>query len=120
MIIYIYGKCSTCKQALQFLEQHKIKNTSKEITLTPPSLEELKMMLKYQNNNLKKLFNTSGMLYKEMQLSDKLEAMPLEQALKLLNQHGMLVKRPFLLADHFGLVGYNEAVWSKALLKVTQ
>ncbi|HEV8052719.1 MAG TPA: Spx/MgsR family RNA polymerase-binding regulatory protein [Parachlamydiaceae bacterium] len=112
MIVYVYGKCSTCKNALQFLKQRGAKYTFKEITTEPPSLAELRQMLKYQNGNLKKLFNTSGLLYKEMQLSTKLEHMPLEEALDLLNQHGMLVKRPFLLGDHFGLTGFNETAWS--------
>jgi len=113
MIIYVYGKCSTCKQALLFLKKHKAIYTVKEITDTPPSISELKQMLKYQNGNLKKLFNTSGLLYKEMQLSEKLENMPLGEALTLLNQHGMLVKRPFLLGKNFGLIGFKETEWSK-------
>lgn len=115
MIVYIYGKCSTCKKALLFLTRHKITFTVKEITTEPPSIAELQQMLKYQNGNLKKLFNTSGQLYKEMQLSEKLEDMSLDKALALLNQHGMLVKRPFLLGSHFGLTGFNEAAWSLAL-----
>lgn len=113
MIIYVYGKCSTCKQALLFLKQHSATFTVKEITTEPPSLAELQQMLAYQHNNLKKLFNTSGLLYKEMQLSEKLQNIPLNQALALLNQHGMLVKRPFLLGDDFGLLGFKESEWSK-------
>ncbi len=115
MILYIYGKCSTCKQALNFLEQHKALFAVKEITKEPPSIAELHQMLKYQNGNLKKLFNTSGLLYKEMQLSEKLESMSLDQALALLNQQGMLVKRPFLLGEHFGLTGFNETEWLKQI-----
>ena len=113
MIIYVYGKCSTCKQALLFLKQQKTTFTVKEITLEPPSIAELQRMLNYQNGNLKKLFNTSGLLYKEMQLGEKLEKMSLDQALTLLNQHGMLVKRPFLLGNNFGFIGFNEITWSK-------
>lgn len=115
MIIYIYGKCSTCKKALLFLQLHKAVFTVKEITNEPPSIAELQQMLKYQNGNLKKLFNTSGLLYKEMQLSEKLEDLSLDEALSLLHRHGMLVKRPFLLGDHFGLTGFKEAEWSKKL-----
>lgn len=81
----------------------------------PPSLEELQLMLKYQGDNLKKLFNTSGNLYKEMQLGEKLKEMPLRTALTLLTQHGMLVKRPFLLSETYGLTGFNEKEWSNAL-----
>lgn len=113
MILYIYGKCSTCKQALLILKQHKVACTIKEVTIEPPSIAELKQMLKYQNGNLKKLFNTSGLLYKEMQLSEKLENMPLDEALALLTNNGMLVKRPFLLGHDFGLTGFNETTWSK-------
>lgn len=112
MIIYIYGKCSTCQDALRFLEKTKKDSfTVKEITLTPPSLEELQRMLKFQKGNLKKLFNTSGQMYREMELNKKIDSMPLEEALGLLTQHGMLVKRPFLLGKDFGLVGFKEAEW---------
>lgn len=112
MILYVYSKCSTCQKALSFLEQRHLKFIRKEITETPPTIAELKQMLKYQEGNLKKLFNTSGLLYKEMKLSEKLETMPLEDALALLNKHGMLVKRPFLLGKNFGLTGFNEKAWS--------
>ncbi len=115
MVIYVYGKCSTCKQALLFLQQRKAIFVIKEITIEPPSFLELQQMLKYQQGNLKKLFNTSGLLYKEMQLSEKLKEISLDQALALLNQHGMLVKRPFFLGDGFGFTGFNEAAWSKKI-----
>jgi Spx/MgsR family transcriptional regulator len=95
MIVYVYGKCSTCKDALRFLDQHQIHYTRKEITDHPPSLKELQAMLKTKEGNLKKLFNTSGMLYKEMDLSQKLDSMPDEQALKLLSQQGMFSQAPF-------------------------
>lgn len=72
-------------------------------------------MLHYQKGNLKKIFNTSGNLYKEMQLSEKLQNFSLEQSLKLLSLRGMLVKRPFLLAQNFGLTGFNEEEWLNAL-----
>jgi arsenate reductase (glutaredoxin) len=115
MIVYVYSKCSTCKDALNFLKKHEVKCTVKEISQEPPSVKELKEMLKYQNGELKKLFNTSGILYKEMDMKDKLQDMSLEQALKLLSEHGMLVKRPFVLGDGFGLVGFKEAEWTKSI-----
>lgn len=115
MEIYVYSKCSTCKEALRFLNQRGIKVDVKEITETPPSLEELKMMLDYQNNHLKKLFNVSGHLYREMQLAQKLDQMSVEDALDLLAAHGMLIKRPFLLGDGFGFVGFKQAEWSKKI-----
>lgn len=97
MIIYIYGKCSTCRAALSFLKTKGIVCTEKEISKVTPSIAELQKMLDYQNGNLKKLFNTSGLLYKEMELKEKLQDLKIEDAFALLNQHGMLVKRPFLL-----------------------
>lgn len=105
MRIYVYSKCSTCKDALRFLSEKGIKVEVKEITETPPSKLELKAMLGYQNGNVRKLFNTSGILYREMGLTEKLKNMPLEEALELLGTHGMLVKRPFLLGEGFGLLG---------------
>lgn len=115
MKIYVYSKCSTCKEALNFLRQQGIKADIKEITETPPTLEELQTMLRYQDGNLKKLFNVSGNLYREMQLAEKLDHMPLMKALELLTTHGMLVKRPFLLGKGFGLVGFKAADWSKKI-----
>lgn len=116
MIVYLYSKCSTCQKALRFLEKQHLKGlTVKEITKEPPSLDELQRMLKYQGGNLKKLFNTSGQLYRELNLSEKLKDMPLEGALKLLTQHGMLVKRPFLIGNDFGITGFNETTWKKLL-----
>lgn len=115
MILYIYSKCSTCQNALKFLERKNVSFVRKEIVETPPSIEELRTMLGYMGGNLKKLFNTSGLLYREMQLTDKLKSMSEEDALSLLNQHGMLVKRPFLLGDDFGLLGFKEAEWSQKI-----
>ncbi len=115
MIIYVYGKCSTCKAALSFLKQRGITFTAKEITEETPSIPELQKMLSYQNNNLKKLFNTSGFLYQEMQLKEKLPLLSADEALALLQQHGMLVKRPFLLGNGFGLLGFKEAEWSEKI-----
>lgn len=115
MILYIYSKCSTCQNALKFLKQKKISFVCKEIVETPPSTEELRAMLSYMGGSLKKLFNTSGQLYREMQLTEKLQSMSEENAILLLSQHGMLVKRPFLLGDDFGLLGFKETEWSKKI-----
>lgn len=115
MKLYIYAKCSTCKDAVRFLEKTGKKFTAVEITKTPPTLDELKSMLAFQGGQIRKLFNTSGLLYKEMQLKDKLPNFTEDEALKLLTVQGMLVKRPFLLGKDFGLVGFNEQKWSEAL-----
>ncbi len=117
MIVYVYSKCSTCQNALKFLREKNIPFISKEITETPPSLEELRTMLKYLNGNMKKLFNTSGLLYREMGLTEKLKQLSETEALTLLTQHGMLVKRPFLLGSDFGLTGFYEDVWSQKMGK---
>lgn len=113
MILYLYSKCSSCQKARRFLEKKKIPVAIKEITQESPSIAELQQMLKCQNNNIKKLLNTSGQLYREMHLSEKLNDIPTNEVLALLSRHGMLVKRPFLLGDDFGLVGYNEVEWSQ-------
>lgn len=115
MIIYLYSKCSTCQQALRFLEKKKVAITIKEITQEPPTIKELQKMLDFQNGNIKKLMNTSGMLYREMELAEKSKDMPQHEILALLSSHGMLIKRPFLLGDNFGLTGFNEVEWTKKL-----
>jgi arsenate reductase (glutaredoxin) len=96
---------------MRFLEKHEISFTAKEITTTPPSIAELEQMLAWHQGNLKKLFNTSGMLYKEMNLSKKLPDMSCTTVLTLLNQHGMLVKRPFLIGKEVCFTGFNEKEW---------
>ncbi len=114
-IIYVYSKCSTCKQAISFLEQKNISFIRKEITLTPPTKSELQTMLGYYHGKINKLFNTSGILYREMNLTEKLKSMDLNEALSLLTQHGMLIKRPFLLGDGFGFTGFNASEWAKKI-----
>ena len=111
--LYLYSKCSTCQAAANFLTKQNTLFTKKEITLTPPSIQELQQMLGYLGNDLKKLFNSSGLLYKELKLKEKLPSLTLDEALLLLSQNGMLVKRPFLIGDAFGLVGFNEKKWSE-------
>src|SRR4051812_29709769 len=106
--IYEYDKCSTCKKALKFLDQKKIKYERVAITESPPSVAELKKMLGFLKGDLKKLFNTSGVLYREMGLSSKMETMPVDEAIRLLSKNGKLIKRPFIISDSVGLVGFNE------------
>ncbi len=97
------------------MEEKEIEFIRTEITQKPPSIKELKNMMKFMNGNMKKLFNSSGQLYREMELSEKLKTMSEDEALSLLSQHGMLVKRPFLIDDHFGLTGFNEVIWAQKL-----
>ena len=114
--IYEYPKCSTCRKALKFLDAEGIDYKSADITETPPSKTQLKAMLKHQNGELKKLFNTSGMQYRELKIKDKLPSMSDEEAIDLLSQNGMLIKRPFLLTNNAGLVGFKEDTWREMLL----
>lgn len=115
MILYLYSKCSTCQKALRFLEAQHIVIPTKEITQQPPSVPELKRMLRFQGDNLKKLLNTSGLLYREMKLAENLPQMSVDEVLKLLSQEGMLVKRPFLLGKDFGCTGFKESEWIQKL-----
>src|SRR5262245_50786145 len=96
--IYEYSKCSTCRNALKFLDKNDIAYEKIPIVETPPSKTELRKMLRAQDGNVKKLFNTSGELYRAMKIGSKIDSMTVEEALDLLAANGKLVKRPFLLA----------------------
>lgn len=113
MRVYQYENCSTCKNALKFLDQKKVRYEKIAIVESPPSEAELKKMLEHVGGDLKRLFNTSGQVYREMGLGEKLGAMTTDQAIKLLAKNGKLVKRPFVLSAKFGLVGFKEAEWKK-------
>ncbi len=111
-----YPKCSTCQKARKWLEANHLEFTERHIVEENPSYEELKKWYAESGLPLKKFFNTSGMLYKEMQLKDKLPAMSEEEQLKLLATNGMLVKRPLIVNGNMILIGFKEAEWEKALL----
>ena len=115
--IYQYKKCSTCVKAIKFLKVHGINFTEIDITETPPNKSELKKMLTFQNGELKKLFNTSGVVYREMNLSKRMKELSENEAIEILSSNGKLVKRPFLLLESTGLVGFKEEEWKKALEK---
>jgi arsenate reductase len=95
------------------LDQKKVDYERVPIVEEPPTLAELKDMLTHQKGEIKKLFNTSGQLYRELGVSEKLPKMSETEALKLLSKHGKLVKRPFVLTDKDGLVGFKEEEWKK-------
>ena len=116
MKIYVYHKCSTCRKALQWLDRHRLDYTDLPIVEAPPSAGELRLMLDSYDGVVRKLFNTSGLLYRGMKLKDRLPGMSIEDSLTLLQTNGMLIKRPFLLAETYGLVGFRVAVWEKRLL----
>ena len=111
-----YPKCSTCQKARKWLEANHLEFTERHIVEQNPSYEELKEWYAESGLPLKKFFNTSGMLYKEMQLKDKLPTMSEEEQLKLLATNGMLVKRPLIVNGNMILTGFKEAEWEKALL----
>lgn len=113
MKIYEYKNCSTCRNALKFLDSKKVSYTKIPIRETPPSIPELKKALKYLNGDSKKLFNTSGQDYKALNLKEKLSTMTEEEKLNLLNSNGNLVKRPFVVTSGFTLVGFKEDDWKK-------
>ncbi|MGZ3772881.1 MAG: Spx/MgsR family RNA polymerase-binding regulatory protein [Pseudobdellovibrionaceae bacterium] len=114
--VYEYSKCSTCVKALKFLEGNKVKYEKLPIVEKAPSQKELKQMLaaiKERGGNIKKLFNTSGVQYKEMKMSERINELTETEAIKLLSENGKLVKRPFVISDTICLVGFNEDEWKK-------
>ena len=115
MLFVCYPKCSTCQKAKMWLENNKIKYTERHIVEDNPSYDELKEWYSKSGLPLKKFFNTSGLLYKEMQLKDKLKKMSEEEQLKLLSTNGMLVKRPILVDGDDVLVGFRETEWEEKL-----
>ena len=117
MLFIYYPKCSTCIKAKKWLDEEGVKYTERHIVEENPSFEELKEWWEKSGLPLKKFFNTSGMLYKEMQLKDKLPGMSEEEQLKLLSTNGMLVKRPIVVKGKTVLVGFKEAEWSEKLVK---
>ena len=114
-VVYTYAQCSTCRNAVKWLNAEGIAFTEKPIRETPPPKDELKRMLTFQGGELRKLFNTSGGDYREMKIGEKLDTMTTATALELLAGHGNLVKRPFLLTAQVGLVGFKPDVWAEAL-----
>ena len=118
MIKFIcYPKCTTCQKARKWLDDNQIKYEFRDIKLDNPTFDELTEWYKKSGLPLKKLFNTSGLLYKSLDLKNKLPAMTEGEMFKLLASDGMLVKRPLLIGDDFVLVGFKEDEWSAALRK---
>ena len=117
MLFIYYPKCSTCIKAKKWLDEEGVKYTERHIVEENPSFDELKEWWEKSGLPLKKFFNTSGMLYKEMQLKDKLPGMSEEEQLKLLSTNGMLVKRPIVVKGKTVLVGFKEEDWSEKLVK---
>ena len=110
-----YPKCSTCQKARKWLDEQNINYTERHIVENNPSYEELKEWYGRSGLPLKRFFNTSGLLYKEMKLKYKLPTMSEDEQLKLLATNGMLVKRPLLIDENTVLVGFKEAEWSSLI-----
>ena len=116
MIKYIcYPKCTTCQKAKKWLDDNKIEYKLRDIKEENPNIEELSAWHKMSGLPLKKFFNTSGLLYKSMELKDRLPTMSEEEQLKLLSTDGMLIKRPLVIGEDFVLVGFKESEWSEKL-----
>ena len=115
MLFIEYPKCTTCQKAKKFLVDNGANFTSRHIKEENPTYDELKLWYKKSGLPLKKFFNTSGLLYKSMDLKNKLPEMSEEEQLKLLSTDGMLVKRPILITDNKILVGFRENEWLDAI-----
>lgn len=114
-IVYTYANCSTCRDATRWLRSHGVPFVERPIRETPPTVAELRAMLRHQGGELRRLFNTSGRDYRAMKLAERFPSLGPTEAFALLTANGNLVKRPFLLGETVGLVGFDEAAWSAAL-----
>ncbi len=118
MLKYIcYPKCTTCQKAQKWLDDNDIEYELRDIKINNPTLSEITEWYRKSGLTLKKFFNTSGLLYKSLDLKNRLPQMTEEEMLSLLSTDGMLVKRPIVVGEDFVLVGFKEDEWSKKVLK---
>lgn len=115
MLFIEYPKCSTCKKAKKWLDENGVEYTDRHIIENNPTCEELKEWYEKSGLPLKKFFNTSGMLYKSLNLKEKMTTMSEDEQLKLLATDGMLVKRPLIVSDDVILTGFREKEWIEKL-----
>ena len=115
MLFLWYPKCTTCQRAKKFLDERGASYTERHIKEENPTMDELRSWQRASGLPLKKFFNTSGMLYRELGLKDKLPGMSEEEQLSLLASDGMLVKRPILVGDGFVLTGFRQGEWEEKL-----
>ena len=113
--VYCYLRCTTCKKAMKWLDDNKIKYELIDIKENNPDEKTLRQLHKKSGLPLKRFFNTSGQIYREMELSKKLPDMSEDEMFKLLASDGMLVKRPLLITDNHVLTGFKEADWKAVL-----
>ena len=116
MLFICYPKCSTCIKARKWLDDNGVKYMERHIVNNNPSYDELKKWKELSGIDLKRFFNTSGILYREMDLKNKLISMSEEEQLRLLSTNGMLVKRPLIINDDFVLIGFKEKEWKEKLI----
>lgn len=116
MLVLVYRKCSTCLKALKWLDENGVDYEERPIVEQNPNYEELKEWYQKSGLPLKKFFNTSGLLYKEMKLKEKLAQMSEEEQLTLLATNGMLVKRPLVVGEDYVLTGFKVAEWAEKML----
>ena len=115
MLFVQYPPCSTCQRAKKWLDAKGISYTDRHIKQEPPTYEELRNWYERSGLPLKRFFNTSGLVYKSLNLKDRLPTMKEEEQLQLLASDGMLVKRPIIVTDQFVLTGFKEAEWETSL-----
>lgn len=113
--VYCYEKCTTCKKALKWLDDRYIEYDRKDIKTEHPNVKTIDELWKKSGLPLKRFFNTSGMVYRDMELSKKLPDMSEDDQIKLLASDGMLVKRPLVVGDDFVLVGFKETEWTEKI-----
>jgi len=116
MLVLCYKKCSTCKSAIKWLDQHDLDYEVRDIKGDNPKYEELKKWYEKSKLPIKRFFNTSGLSYKALNLKDKLNTMNDEEKLQLLAADGMLVKRPLVVTENNVLLGFKEEEWKQKLL----
>lgn len=110
-----YPKCGTCQKAAKWLKENKVNVDSRDITKENPTKEELTVWIKKSGLPIAKFFNTSGKIYKENNLKEKVKSASEDELLDILASNGMVVKRPLIIADNFVLVGFKEEKWAEKL-----
>ena len=116
MLFIEYPKCSTCKKAKKWLDDHNVSYTDRHIKEENPTVKELQLWHQKSGLPLKRFFNTSGIQYRELGLKDKLPEMSEQEQIALLATDGMLVKRPLVVGEDFVIVGFKEGEWEEKLL----
>ncbi|MEG2038321.1 MAG: arsenate reductase family protein [Oscillospiraceae bacterium] len=116
MLFVCYPKCTTCQKAGKWLDEHGVKYEMRDIKVNNPTYDELRQWYSKSGLPLKKFFNTSGLLYKSLELKDKLPTMSEDEQLNLLATDGMLVKRPLVITEDIVLVGFKEIEWASKLI----